>query len=71
MSQDSKCAIGVHKYELIQQEQVTEHTKNDKGQSEVTGIIGIQMICRCANCGRIKSWFIPTSAEYINRSTRA
>lgn len=72
MTQDFKCFIGLHKDEVIQQENVVQQEQGtDENGHQNISIKGLNIVCRCANCGRIKSYFIPTSTDYINRSTRA
>lgn len=71
MGQDLKCFFGNHKFKLIKEETVVEHGTNKNGELKVTNIIGLQLICQCSNCGKIKSWFIPTDSKFINRSVRA
>lgn len=61
MGQDFKCALGMHKLEI----QDTLEVKDD------TGVVGMNFVCRCKECGRIKAFFVPTSGDYINRSTIA
>lgn len=61
MGQDLKCALGMHKLEI----QDTLEVK------DATGVIGMNFVCRCKECGRIKSFFVPISSDYINRSTKA
>lgn len=61
MGQDFKCALGMHKLEI----QDTLEVKDS------TGVIGTNFVCRCKECGRIKAFFVPTSGDYINRSTKA
>lgn len=61
MGQDLKCALGMHKLEI----QDTLVVK------DVAGVIEMNFVCRCKECGKIKSFFVPTSNEYINRSTKA
>ena len=46
MSQDFKCFLGIHKYELLE----TREVKNYYG--EITKLI---YISRCSNCGKIHS----------------
>lgn len=46
MSQDFKCFLGIHKYELLE----TREVKNQYG--EITKLI---YISRCSNCGKIHS----------------
>lgn len=61
MGQDLKCALGMHKLEI----------QNTLEVKDATGVIGMNFVCRCRECGRIKSFFVPTSDGYINRSTKA
>lgn len=55
MSQDFKCAIGLHKYEVIEKKDV----KNPYGV-----IIGTTIISCCTNCGKIKETTIYTDNNY-------
>ena len=72
MEQDLKCFFGNHKFKLIKEEKVCEHSHtDDRTDTKVLAIIGLQLICQCSNCGKVKSWFIPTDSKYINRSVRA
>ena len=65
MGQDLKCALGMHKLEI-------QDTLEVKSNSGVVGcVIGTNFVCRCKNCGKIKAFFVPTTADYINRSTKA
>lgn len=50
MSQDFKCFLGIHKYELLE----TKEVKNFR--DEITKLI---YISRCSNCGKIYSIEIP------------
>lgn len=61
MGQDFKCALGMHKLEVQEKLDV----------EDTLGIIGVNFVCRCKECGKIKSFFVPTSDSYINRSTKA
>lgn len=45
MSNDFKCFIGLHKYEVLEKKDI----KNPYG-----AIVGMTIVSRCANCGRIK-----------------
>ena len=45
MSQDFKCFIGLHKFEVLEKKDI----KNPYG-----AIVGMTIISRCSNCGRIK-----------------
>lgn len=52
MSQDCKCFLGVHKYEIVDNYEV----KNPYGV-----VIGTTIVSRCINCGKIKEKFVPTN----------
>lgn len=51
MSQDIKCFVGLHKYEVLNEENMIDVRNN---------IIGKVIISRCANCGKIKTKYIDT-----------
>ena len=55
VSQNTRCAFGLHKCEVIKQEDI----------KDVYGhVIGIAIISRCTNCGKIKTAYV-----YTNRTT--
>ena len=60
MGQDFKCALGMHKLEI----------KDTLEVKDSTGVIGMNFVCRCKECGTIKAFFVPTSYGYINRNTK-
>lgn len=55
MSQDFKCAIGLHKYEVLEKKDI----KNPYG-----AIVGMTIISRCTNCGNIKENTVYTDNNY-------
>ena len=55
MSQDAKCWIGLHKYEVLEKKEVI-NPYNAK--------IGIIIISRCSNCGKINEDIIYTDNNY-------
>lgn len=56
MKQNLWCKFfGLHKYEIIQQEKKTDPKGN---------IIGIVIISRCSNCGKILSKTVYTETNY-------
>ena len=55
MSQDYKCAIVLHKYEVIEKKDVT---------NPYSAIIGTIIISRCTNCGKIKETTVYTDNNY-------
>ena len=54
MSQDFKCIIGLHKYEVLENKEI---------KNPYNGIVGIT-ISRCTNCGKIKEITIYTDNNY-------
>lgn len=68
MSNDSKCFFGLHHYEIIEQHKVFENVVNN---NEVTQTeIGINYVLRCTNCGKVKSKFVGTDSDYVNKPYR-
>ena len=55
MSQDFKCFIGLHKYEVIEKKDV---------KNPYSAIIGTIIISRCTNCGKIKETTVYTDNNY-------
>ena len=55
MSQDFKCSIGRHKYEVIEKKDV---------KNPYSAIIGTIIISRCTNCGKIKETTVYTDNNY-------
>jgi hypothetical protein len=56
MTQDTKCALGLHKYEVLEQKIV----KNAYGIE-----VGSSIISRCSNCGKIKVKTIYTDTNNL------
>ena len=50
MSQDFKCAIGMHKFEIYK-EQPVMNVRNEE--------IGVAIVSRCSNCGKIIIEIVP------------
>lgn len=51
VSQNTRCAFGLHKCEVLKQEDI----------KDVYGhVIGIAIISRCSNCGKIKTSYVYT-----------
>lgn len=62
MSDNFRCFIGSHNYEIYKELEVTDKNNNS---------VGINIVSRCVNCGKIKSIFVPTDIDYVqNSSTR-
>ena len=55
MSNDIKCFVGLHKYEVYKEKDI----KNPYGT-----VIGTSIISRCSNCGRIKENIVYTDNNY-------
>ena len=55
MSQDLKCFLGLHKYEVL----YTKELKNSYG-----AIVGETIISRCNGCGKIKQTAVYTDTNY-------
>ena len=56
MGLNKQCFIGLHHYEVYKEVEVKE--TND-------ATVGINIISRCTNCGKIKIEFITTDANYL------
>ena len=53
MNQDIKCLVGLHKFEVYKEEEI-----------KLAGtdlIVGKSIICRCINCGKIKTEIVNTN----------
>lgn len=55
MSQDLKCYFGLHKYEVLERKEVT---------NKYDFVIGIVIISRCSNCGKIKETVVYNDLDY-------
>lgn len=55
MSQDLKCYLGLHHYEVLEKKDI----KNPYG-----AIVGTAIISRCYNCGKIKENTVYTDNNY-------
>ena len=54
MTQDIKCLVGLHKFEVYKEEEI-----------KLAGtdlIVGKGIICRCTNCGKIKTEVVNTTS---------
>ena len=56
MGLNKQCFIGLHHYEVYKEVEV-------KDTNDTT--IGINIISRCTNCGKIKIEFVATDANYL------
>lgn len=57
MSQDFRCFFGVHRYELLEQQEVTDERN--------ATVVGINYISRCTNCGKLKITFVPKVESFL------
>ena len=56
MGRNKQCFIGLHHYEVYKEVEV-------KDTNDTT--VGINIISRCNNCGKIKIEFVATDANYL------
>lgn len=56
MGLNKQCFIGLHHYEVYKEVEV-------KINNDTT--VGINIISRCTNCGKIKIEFVATDANYL------
>ena len=56
MGLNKQCFIGLHHYEVYKEVEV-------KDTNDTT--VGINIISRCTNCGKIKIEFVATDANYL------
>lgn len=59
MSINKCCFFGLHHYEVKDELQVTI------GNETPANVAGVNYVCVCKNCGKIKSTFVPTNADYL------
>jgi hypothetical protein len=57
MSQDFRCFFGIHRYELLEQQEVTDERN--------ATVVGINYISRCTNCGKLKVTFVPKVENFL------
>lgn len=57
MSQDFRCFFGVHRYELLEQQEVTDERN--------ATVVGINYVSRCTNCGKLKVTFVPKVESFL------
>lgn len=56
MGLNKQCFIGLHHYEVYKEVEV-------KDSNDAT--VGINIVSRCNNCGKIKVEFVATNANYL------
>jgi len=74
MTQDCKCFWGLHKYEILKEVNIydydiTETEETDAGAQKFPASVGINIISRCSNCGKIHTSFVATDINRINQRT--
>lgn len=53
---NKQCFIGLHHYEVHKEVEVKDSTDST---------VGINIVSRCSNCGKIKVEFVATNATYL------
>lgn len=63
MGLNKQCFIGLHHYEVYKEVEVKDSTDTT---------VGINIVYRCSNCGKIKINFVATNPNYLvdNRGVR-
>lgn len=56
MGLNKQCFIGLHHYEVHKEVEVKDSTD---------ATVGINIVSRCSNCGKIKVEFVATDANYL------
>ena len=56
MGLNKQCFIGLHHYEVHKEVEVKDSTDST---------VGINIVSRCSNCGKIKVEFVATNATYL------
>lgn len=59
MGLNKQCFIGLHHYEVYKELEVKDSNYTDNTT------VGINIISRCSNCGKIKIKFVATDANYL------
>ena len=57
----AKCFIGLHKYEVIKEVEVKDV------DTDTDTVVGINIVSRCTECGKIKSTFVSSDSRFLNR----
>lgn len=55
----TKCFIGLHKYEVIKEIEVKD--------VDTDIVVGINIVSRCTNCGKINSTFVSSDSRFLDR----
>ena len=59
LSNMAKCFIGLHKYEVIKEVEVKD--------VDTDTVVGINIVSRCTECGKINSTFISSDSRFLER----
>lgn len=54
-----KCLIGLHSYEVLKELEVKDNN-NDI-------VVGINIVSRCSECGKIKTTFVGTDSNFLDK----
>lgn len=55
----AKCFIGLHKYEVLKEVEVKD--------IDTDIVVGINIVSRCTECGKINSTFVSTDSRFLDR----
>lgn len=65
MTDDTKCFYGLHKYEVYKEIPVIDYIKVNDEEKEVQ--VGINIVTKCTNCGKLHVKFVATDINHINQ----
>lgn len=54
-----KCLIGLHSYEVLKEVEVKDNENNLN--------VGINIVSRCKECGKIKTTFVGTDSRFLDK----
>lgn len=55
----AKCFIGLHKYEVFKEVDVKD--------GDTYTLVGINIVSRCTECGKINSTFVSSDSRFLDR----
>lgn len=55
----AKCFIRLHKYEVLKEVEVKD--------VDTDTVVGINIVSRCTECGKIKSTFVSSDSRFLDR----
>lgn len=65
MSQNKRCFVGLHQYEVYKEVEVIKQQEDSKAV-----VVGINIVSRCSNCGKVTTKFVATDSDYLNNYCR-